>query len=146
MGPVLGIKVVPARSIKPSDSAALTETAPAGRLSRRWLTGRGIGEGGVVGVFADVNTSGSLAELNRALAAELVRHRIRELDASVVRAAEPRALTQRISRYVFEAEAGSRSGRFAGIFYGADSVTRLTTMRSSKATIERQSGLGRRSR
>jgi len=69
----------------------------------------------VDGQFADVGTAEWLSYLNDALAPELARFGIKELDGSTLRDTKVLQLTQAISRVVYDhAEAGSQ---FAGIYY-----------------------------
>ncbi len=88
-----------------------------GLLPRSWLTGRVIGEAAVRGRFCEIGAPGSLAHLHRALAAVLVRHRIRELDGAAIRRTAPRRFTQEISSYVYAQSDARGRPRFAGIAY-----------------------------
>jgi hypothetical protein len=85
------------------------ELPPA--VPRTWLDGRLIGEATVEGRFVDVGDAASLATLRTALAADAVHHGLDEIDGATIRLHVPRALTQQISRYVYE------QGSFAGIRY-----------------------------
>ena len=90
---------------------------PAGRLPRSWLQGRVVGEASVLGRFCDVGAPASLAHLHAALAATLVRHRIRELDGAAIRQTAPRRFTQEISSYLYALSDRRGRPRFAGIAY-----------------------------
>jgi hypothetical protein len=102
-------------AIDDNDPTAPTSLAP-GQVPRSWLVTRRIGRAIVSGRFADVGHSTSLAALRLEMAARLVHYDIPDLDASAIRRAVPRRLTQEISRRIFElSDAGRR--RFAGIVY-----------------------------
>ena len=88
-----------------------------GRLPRSWLNGRVVGEASVSGVFCDVGAAASLAYLHRALAATLVRYRVRELDGAAIRLTAPRRFTQEISSHVYALSDARGRPRFAGIGY-----------------------------
>jgi hypothetical protein len=65
--------------------------------------------------FADVGTAAWLSYLNDALAQELARLGVKELDGSTIRDTKALELTQAVSRVVYEyEEAGSQ---FAGLYY-----------------------------
>lgn len=99
------------------DDTALPPTAPAGVIPASWARDRRVGTGTCTrGVFANVASARSLALLNRALATQLIAVGLDELDAAAIRQRAPRALTQRISRFAFEASA-SGGALFAGLFY-----------------------------
>jgi hypothetical protein len=88
-------------------------TLPAGLVPGEWLATRcvgvaalGGGAAGVAaargGVFADVAHSDSVAHLRGALAKRLAHYGLDDFDAGDLRARAPRALTQEISRYVYD--------------------------------------------
>jgi hypothetical protein len=91
-------------------------TASAGTVPDTWLEARMLGEAHVEGVFAEVATADSLGTLNRGLVDALIEFHLSELDAATIRKAEPRSLTQRISRFVYEASTAS-AGVFSGLIY-----------------------------
>lgn len=93
------------------------DTSPAGSVERAWLARRLMGNARVGGRFADVGHSESLAHLNRTLCDVTSALGLEELDAAAVRRAEPRSLTQRISREVYNQTARSGARRFDGIRY-----------------------------
>jgi hypothetical protein len=68
------------------------------------------------GRYNDVGHSTSLACLNRELAAEMLAHKLDEIDGAAIRLKAPRSLTMAISRYVYESVT-TRGDLFAGIFY-----------------------------
>jgi len=89
----------------------------SGRLPRSWIEGRRIGTASLRGVYADVGHSDSLAVLRTALAARLVHHDLKDLDASSIRLTVPRRFTQEISRYVYERTEPHGDRSFSGIAY-----------------------------
>jgi RES domain len=84
---------------------------PAFAVPRAWLDNRTLGDATVGGRFADVGDTRSLAILRPALAASAIRYGLDEIDAATIRLRAPRALTQQVSRFVYEL------GSFAGIRY-----------------------------
>lgn len=99
------------------DDQTLPETAAAGVIPGGWAHVRQMGLARItVGVFADVGTAHSLGLLNRALATDLIAFGLDELDAAGIRLQAPRALTQRVSRQVFQASRAD-GGLFAGPYY-----------------------------
>lgn len=97
--------------------AAQAEGLAPGTLPVRWVALRTIGEARPGGVFADVGHSRSLRLLRDRLGADALRWGIDELDAAAIRISAPRALTQAVSRFVFECAADDGSAQFAGIRY-----------------------------
>jgi hypothetical protein len=88
-------------------------TAPPATVPEEWLQTRCVGTATADSLrFVDISHSRSLAHLRQALAARLVHHGLDDLDAGDIRKRTPRALTQEVSRYVFE-----RPEAFAGIRY-----------------------------
>jgi hypothetical protein len=87
--------------VDPDDADAFP-TIPPGVVPSRWCETRKIGTARHSGPFADVGQSSSLAHLRVALAGRLVHYGFDDLDAGDVRRRVPRALTQELSRYVFE--------------------------------------------
>lgn len=78
-------------------------TIPAGVVPSGWLTNRCIGVASVAQArFADVAHSDSIAHLRTALAKRLVHYGLDDFDAGDLRTRAPRALTQEISRYVYD--------------------------------------------
>ncbi|MGO8687807.1 MAG: RES domain-containing protein [Candidatus Dormibacteria bacterium] len=99
------------------DQPNLPATAAAGVLPASWARTRQMGRAQItVGVFADVASAESLGVLNQALPFDVIFFGLDELDAAAIRAKAPRALTQRISRYVFRANRAG-AGLFAGVYY-----------------------------
>jgi hypothetical protein len=84
---------------------------PLGVVQREWRSGRAMGAALADGVFALIGTSESLSTLRSSLASTLAAFDIDDLDAAAIRSTVPRALTQSISRHVYD------SGRFDGICY-----------------------------
>jgi hypothetical protein len=77
------------------------EPSPPRRLPADWLARRRMGTGRLVGAFADVGHSESLADLRSHLAPRIVHYRIVDLDAAAIRSST-RAFTQEISRHIHE--------------------------------------------
>jgi hypothetical protein len=88
-------------------------TIEAATVPHEWLETRCIGAATADSLdFVDISHSRSLAHLRHELAATLVHYGLDDLDAGDIRKRTPRALTQEVSRYVFE-----RPEAFAGIRY-----------------------------
>ena len=88
-------------------------TAPPATVPAEWLESRCVGTATAGSLlFVDISHSQSLAHLRHHLAARLVHYDLDDLDAGDIRKRTPRALTQEVSRYVFE-----RPEAFAGIRY-----------------------------
>jgi hypothetical protein len=89
-----------------------------GTVPASWLRTRVMGEGLVLGTFAHVGRSRSLAHLRELMAPRLVHYGLSDLDAGTIRLTAPRRLTQEISRCIFEmSEAGSVAPSYHGICY-----------------------------
>lgn len=87
-----------------------------GEVPVEWLDGRCIGTATLTGDYVELGHHQTLAELRHVMARRLVHHGVTELDAATIRLTTPRALTQEISRYVFDdTTAGAR--RWNGISY-----------------------------
>jgi hypothetical protein len=88
-------------------------TAPPATVPAEWLESRCVRTATAGSLlFVDISHSQSLAHLRHHLAARLVHYGLDDLDAGDIRKRTPRALTQEVSRYVFE-----RPEAFAGIRY-----------------------------
>lgn len=88
-------------------------TVAGGVVPSEWLETRCTGTARAESLhFVDVAHSQSLAHLRERLAARLVHYGLDDFDAAEIRRRTPRALTQEVSRYVFE-----RPEAFAGIHY-----------------------------
>lgn len=88
-------------------------TVPPSSVPSEWLQTRCVGTARADSlVFVDISHSRSLAHLRHHLAHRLVHFGLDDLDAGDLRKRTPRALTQELSRYVFE-----RPEAFAGIRY-----------------------------
>jgi RES domain-containing protein len=88
-------------------------TAPPATVPAEWLESRCVGAATAGSLhFVDISHSRSLAHLRHNLAARMVHYGLDDLDAGDIRRRTPRALTQEVSRYVFE-----RPEAFAGIRY-----------------------------
>jgi hypothetical protein len=88
-------------------------TAPPATVPHEWLETRCVGTARADSLrFVDISHSQSLALLRHELAARLLHFGLDDLDAGDIRRRTPRALTQAVSRYVFE-----RREPFAGIRY-----------------------------
>ena len=72
-------------------------------MPNEWLETRCVGTATAGSLhFVDISHSQSLAHLRHHLAARLVHYGLDDLDAGDIRKRTPRALTQEVSRYVFE--------------------------------------------
>jgi hypothetical protein len=100
-----------------ADSADERPAAVAGVVPIAWLERRCIGAATPSGAFCDIAHSDSLAYLRRAMAAQLLRYGLEDLDAGDVRRRAPRALTQELSRYVFEHGRDAGGAALRGIRY-----------------------------
>lgn len=81
-----------------------------------WVDGRCVGSATLTADYVELGHHETLAELRHVLAGRLVHFGVAELDAAAIRLTTPRALTQEISRYVFEDNsAGAR--RWNGVSY-----------------------------
>jgi hypothetical protein len=88
-------------------------TIEAATVPSEWLQTRCAGAARADSLpFVDISHSRSLALLRHELASRLVHYGLDDLDAGDIRKRTPRALTQEVSRYVFE-----RPEAFAGIRY-----------------------------
>jgi hypothetical protein len=96
---------------------AFETNAPGTLDAERWLAGRAMGTGRLVGQFCALGHSASLAYLRRALGGRLVQFGVDDLDASDIRVRAPRALTQELSRVIYEHHPGGGADPFAGIAY-----------------------------
>ncbi len=94
---------------------------PPGTVPPTWPGQRLVAKAILHGAFADVGAHESLAHLQTALGGELTSDLeaagVEELDGAAIRLRVPRALTQRISRYVYEQSTPDGRPRFAGIAY-----------------------------
>jgi hypothetical protein len=73
-----------------------------GTVPADWLAGRTVGEAQPGGAFTDVGHSRSLRLVRDRLGAQALAGGVEELDAAAIRLSAPRALTQAISRIVFD--------------------------------------------
>lgn len=92
-------------------------TIAPGIVPADWPEHRHLGTARHPGRFADVGQSDSLAHLRTALASRLVHHGVDDFDGGELRRRAPRALTQEISRYVFEHGIDADGSALAGIRY-----------------------------
>jgi hypothetical protein len=93
-------------------------TLPCGVVPSEWMETRCIGKASASSLdFADISHSESLAHLRHALAARLVHFGLDDLDAGDIRKRTPRALTQEVSRYVYERAETEDGEPVAGIRY-----------------------------
>lgn len=83
---------------------------PLGRVPVQWVEKRIMGSGGHEGSYADLYGSEWIGVLRRELAGNCLGLGIGDLDAGILQASGPRALTQRASRIAFR-------GGFDGIHY-----------------------------
>jgi hypothetical protein len=135
-------------------------TVRGGVVPADWLATRRIGTATAASLwFVDVAHSESLAHLRERLAGRLVHYGLDDLDAGDLRRRAPRALTQEISRYVFENGAAPGGEPVAGIAYRSRLGDELTNwavfedhhlmrswrrMRSSRRTTRTSSARWRR--
>ena len=109
------------------------ETAAPGRLPERWraqrIMGRGVSDG-VDAPLVDIGAAASLATVRKRLAAEILRLKIRDVDAATIRDTD-RKLTQAISRFIYE-----RPQLFAGVYY----LSRFGNDVGNVAIFERSDG------
>jgi RES domain len=93
-------------------------TVQRGVVPGEWLVTRRIGTGTAASLwFVDVAHSDSLAHLRGRMASRLVHYGLDDLDAGDLRRRAPRALTQEISRYVFEHALTPDGEPVAGLTY-----------------------------
>jgi len=92
-------------------------TISPGVVPGQWCASRRIGAARHDGPFADIGQSTSLAQLRAALASRLVHYGLEDLDGGELRRRAPRALTQEISRFVFERAVAEDGERLLGIRY-----------------------------
>ena len=76
------------------------ETGPPGRVPADWPGTGCIGEADLPGLYCDLGASTTLAHLRLALATELVRFKLDDLDAGDIRTRAPSEFTPSVSRYV----------------------------------------------
>jgi hypothetical protein len=99
------------------ENVELPESGTPGTIDAAWLEERLMGEAYIDNaVLANVAESKSIAYLNKTLSAVLIEFHIDEFDAAVLRMKAPRAVTQLVSRSVFEAST-STGASFAGVSY-----------------------------
>jgi hypothetical protein len=93
-------------------------TVQRGVVPSEWLAKRQIGTAMAASLWVvDIAHSESLAHLRERLAARLLHYGLDDLDAGDLRRRAPRALTQEISRYVFEHASAPGGEPVAGITY-----------------------------
>lgn len=97
--------------------AARYPTIPPGVVPIYWCESRRIGTARHDGPFADIGQSSSVAHLRAILASRLVHYGLEDLDVGELRRRSARALTQEISRYVFERGVTEDGERLLGIRY-----------------------------
>lgn len=91
------------------------ETLTAGVIPASWLENRALSTARCDAVFADIGHARSLACLRTALAAEVVRYGLDDLDAGAIRASVPRGFTQEVSRHVYECTEEQGDDHFKGL-------------------------------
>jgi RES domain len=93
---------------------------PPGRLSADWIERTlMVGEAFTDAVFADVGTARSLSVLRREFLGRARELGLDDLDAAAIRLKAPRALTQEISRYVYELAHDDGTPAFGGVQYAS---------------------------
>jgi hypothetical protein len=101
-----------------ADTAGLDASRDAGVIDRSWLQKRRLGRARASGAFVAIGHSSTLSRLRDAMAEDMRRIGIVELDGSAIRRTAPRSLTQRISRLVFACRsADGRTPAYDGIQY-----------------------------
>jgi RES domain len=100
----------------PADEAFAPALAP-GVVPAEWLDDRAIGTATHGGRFADVGRSDSVAHLRAALAGRVLHYGFDDFDAGDLRRRAPRALTQEISRHLFERGRDPDGEPVAGLRY-----------------------------
>jgi hypothetical protein len=100
----------------PADDA-FAPALPPGVVPVEWLDDRVIGTATHQGWFADVGHSDSVAHLRTALAGRVLHYGFDDLDAGDLRRRAPRALTQEISRHLFEHGRDAAGEPVAGLRY-----------------------------
>jgi hypothetical protein len=83
-----------------------------------WLRAQLLGEATLVGEYAFIGHSQSLAFVRSTLGDRLAQYRLADLDAATIRLSTPRRFTQEVSRLIYETPTLS-GGRFGGIRYGS---------------------------
>jgi len=83
---------------------------PLGEVPVEWIQKRVLGVATAAGEYADICSSEWISRLRRALAGQLEKFGLDDLDASALQKTAPRILTQLVSRIVFYAG-------FSGIYY-----------------------------
>lgn len=99
----------------PTD-AVTYPTQPAGQLPRSWLEPRVASSATLTGTYCSVTTTDTLAVLRPVFISRALRYGLPDLDAAALRLAEPRALTQAVSAWLYEQHAGSRPA-FDGVHF-----------------------------
>ena len=97
------------------DADADYPTRPPGLVPTSWLTARQLASAAVPGRFVDVRHKLTIAALRPALIGVALRLGLPDFDAAAIRLARPRALTQALSRHVYDGE--EADGPLAGICY-----------------------------
>jgi hypothetical protein len=92
-------------------------TIAPGIVPGDWPDRRHLGTATHPGPFVDIGHSDSLAHLRAELAAQLLHHDVDDLDGGDLRRRAPRAVTQEISRYIFERGRDATGRSLAGIRY-----------------------------
>jgi hypothetical protein len=93
-----------------NEIAGDNDFVPLGTLPREWLTNRMMGQATANGIYANIYATSWVGFLRRILAADALQLGIRDIDLSALEAAQPRRLTQLVSRQAYKMN-------FAGIFY-----------------------------
>jgi hypothetical protein len=105
-------------AIDGEDRDDVFQTVQRGVVPSEWLARRRIGTAMAASLwFVDIAHSESLAHLRECLAARLLHYGLNDLDAGDLRRRAPRALTQEISRFVFEHASAPSGEPVAGIAY-----------------------------
>lgn len=93
-----------------NDIAGENDFVPLGVVPAEWPRNRVIGSAQAFGRYADVYHSGWIGHLRGKLASIILNLGLVDMDAAVLQSGAPRALTQQVSRVVYEED-------FEGIYY-----------------------------
>jgi hypothetical protein len=100
------------------DDAGPDTSHEMGVIDRSWFEKRRLGRAQASGVFVAIGHSITLSRLRGAVAEDMRRSGIDQLDGSAIRRTAPRSLTQRISRLIFACRSADESApAYDGIQY-----------------------------
>ncbi|WP_229939366.1 RES domain-containing protein [Plantibacter cousiniae (nom. nud.)] len=107
-------------AIEVSDSHdELYPTVDAGTVDASWFSNRRVGRADLAGRYCDVANSRTIAALRDSFAAMAIQEfGLSDFDSSALQNSQPRALTQRVGRFILGRDA-SDGGPFDGIQFGS---------------------------